>query len=182
MIATEAGYHRQCLSSYYNQERGLNKATEKSSEGILTGVALAELISRMEDQRVEGNKVVFKLSDLVFMYVNRLNELGVDQVGRVHSTQLKNIILAASSDFEAKNIGRGVYLTFKEEIGQILQNVYLEDDDEEGKYLAKAAKVVRRDMFEMTSNFDGTFSSGCQINVVPKTLVILMDVIMMDPI
>ena len=78
MIATEAAYHRQCLSSYYNQARGLNKATGKSSEGILKGVALAELISHMEDQRVEGNKVVFKLSDLVFMYVNRLKELGAD--------------------------------------------------------------------------------------------------------
>ena len=78
MIATEAAYRRQCLSSYYNQECGLNKATEKSSEGILTGVTLAELISHLEDQRVEGNKVVFKLSDLVFMYVNRLKELGVD--------------------------------------------------------------------------------------------------------
>ena len=96
----------------------------------------------------------------------------------MHSTQLKNRILAASSDFEAKNIGREVYLTFKEEIGQILQNVYLEDDDEEDKYLAKAVNVVRREMFEMTSNFDGTFSSGCQINAVPKTLLILMDMIM----
>ena len=44
------------LSSYYNQERGLNKAREKSPERILKGVALTEIISHMEDQRVEGIK------------------------------------------------------------------------------------------------------------------------------
>ena len=37
---------------------------------------------------------IFKLADLLQLYTDRLIELGVDITGRIHSTYLKNQILA----------------------------------------------------------------------------------------
>jgi len=44
--------------------------------------------------------------------------------------------------------------------------------------LAKAAQIVRRDMQLKSSTFSGTFESSCQEEVVPKSLLTLVDIIM----
>ena len=56
---------------------------------------------------------VFKLTDLANMCSNRLEQLRSDVAGRVHSTRLKEIILAYFPDMEAHKQGREVVLVCK---------------------------------------------------------------------
>ena len=59
---------------------------------------------------------VLKLADLAKMYSARLNQLGVDVSGRLHTTELKNRILAQFPVMQAHREGRDVSLAFKDGI------------------------------------------------------------------
>ena len=50
------------------------------------------------------------------MYSARLNQLGVDVSGCLHTTELKNRILAQFPDMQAHREGRDVLLAFKDDI------------------------------------------------------------------
>ncbi len=86
MIATEAVYHSICLSKYYNKERANNKGPERNEDSILKGIALAEVIAYMKEQRADNKKCTFRLADLTKMYQNVLEQLGIETDIRIHST------------------------------------------------------------------------------------------------
>jgi len=86
------------------------------------------------------------LADLVRLYSIRLQDLGVEQSGRVHSTDLKNRLLANIPGIRAFRQGRDVILTFASDVGTTLKEATLTDDDDEALCQAKAAQIVRRDM------------------------------------
>ena len=56
------------------------------------GIALAELVSFIESERNDKLAPVFKLFELVKLYISRLTELGIKIVGRVNSTRSKERI------------------------------------------------------------------------------------------
>eukprot|EP00112_Aurelia_sp_Birch-Aquarium-sp1_P002959 Seg1330.1 transcript_id=Seg1330.1/GoldUCD/mRNA.D3Y31 product="hypothetical protein" protein_id=Seg1330.1/GoldUCD/D3Y31 len=171
MIAIDAVYHSICLSSYYNKERSSNKSHGSDSDSILKGVALAEVVSYMEEEISEKRNTVFKMTDLIWLYTNRLEQLGVIVDTRVNSTHLKERILTLSPDLIAGMKGRDTYISCRGKVGEMLQMAYVECGDDEGTYLAKAANIVRRDIFTTKSKFDGTFSKDAQKDSVPKTLI-----------
>ena len=66
------------------------------------GIAFAGLNSYIEEARMGSLVVpVFKLTGLANMDSNRLEQVGSDVAGRVHSTRLKERILAYFPDMEA---------------------------------------------------------------------------------
>ena len=65
---------------------------------------------------------IFKLTDLIQLYTDRLIELGVDLTGRIHSTDLKNRILANVPGLNAYKQGRDVMLSFYDDIGHVLRD------------------------------------------------------------
>ena len=91
IVALEAKYHSQCLASLYNKVRQTKEADEQEdSTAINHGIALAELVSYIEDAQADTENVsIFKLSDLTKMYSTRLEQLGTCQSGRANSTHLK---------------------------------------------------------------------------------------------
>ncbi len=90
MIAIDAVYHSICLSSYYNKERSSISSNGSSSDSVLKGVALAEVVSYIEKEIAEKRSTVFKMTDLINLYTNRLEQLGIVVDTRVNSTHLKN--------------------------------------------------------------------------------------------
>ena len=57
---------------------------------MINSLALAELVSYIEDARTESSIApVFQLSDQVTLYTSRIKELGLNVEKRVHSTNLK---------------------------------------------------------------------------------------------
>ena len=53
--------------------------------------------------------------------------------------------------------------------------------DNEAMYLAKAAKIIRRDIFSMHSGFDGSFDDDCQAKSIPPSLLALVSMILEGP-
>ena len=62
---------------------------------MLYGVAVAEIVTFVEEQRIESEITVFKLADLIKMYSNRLEELGLETGNRINSTHFKERLLCS---------------------------------------------------------------------------------------
>lgn len=180
LISQEAVYHNKCLVSLYNRADRLDTVTDISKKNRENeGIALAELISYIEEtKQVSIECSVFKLSDLVKLYSDRLTQLGYEIVGKIHSTQLKNRILANIPDLQAHKQGRHVLLVFEDDIGSALKTVQNENCDDEAIILAKASKIVRRDMLQSGFVFDGKFEANVQKESVSPSLLYLVSMIL----
>ncbi len=85
----------------------------------------------MEDFRMEeGVAPVFKLADLAHLYKVRLEQLGVANEGRVHTSRLKLRLLSVFPDLTAHLQGRNVMLSFND-IGDALKKASHHDSDVE---------------------------------------------------
>ena len=116
----------------------------------------------------EDTEPVFKLLDLIKLYTERLRQLGVEVSGRINSTRFKNRLLIAVPDLSAHVSGKEVLLTYNNGIGTAITlacektMTYVD-----AIILAKAAKIVRRELFEQKNKFKGSFSKDCQEAAVP---------------
>ena len=95
LISQEAIHYAKCLVSLYNKPGRLNQNTEDGDEKIIKGIALAQLVSHIEESRAESvhSIPVFQLAALAEMYSTRLQQLGGDVSSRIHFTDLKDRIL-----------------------------------------------------------------------------------------
>ena len=82
---------------------------------------------------------------------------------------------------EAHKKGRDVILIFNEDVGAALKKACEHDADHDAVHLAKAANIVRRDMFKHRNQFDGSFGSTCQETSVPVSLVALVAMVINGP-
>ena len=109
-----------------------------------------------------------------------VQKLGIDEV-QVHTTRLKNWILAAITDLRSYNEGREVLLAFDQDIGAALKQACNEDFDSEALILAKASNIIRRDIFKLKQCFDGQFLPDCQEKSIPSTRTALVNMILAGP-
>lgn len=181
MVAIEAKYHHKCLVQLYNRARTVgvtgNTAIHATS---LENLVFAELVSYIEDLLYEETSVpVFKLADLAHMYTTRLEELGATSKHRTQTTRLKERLLSALPNLRAYTEGRDLVLTFNDAIGGALKKAC--DKDNDALHLARAARIVRREMFQTSYTFDGSFREGCQEDSVPQSLLALVKMILDGP-
>ena len=94
----------------------------------------------------------------------------------IHSTILKNRLMAELSEFRAHSEGRDTLLTFQKNIGSALKKAC--DNDSDAMHLARAAEVVRRLIFEKDFSFHGSFQADCQKDAVPPPLLALVNMIL----
>ena len=123
---------------------------------------------------------IFKLCDLAQLYVSRMEQLGVKLDARVHTTRLKQRLLAQFTDMQAQKQGRDILLAFEEDIGTALAKACEFDSDNEAIHLARAATIVRSQMFGKAKPFNG-FPSGCRKDSVPSLLLALVNMILEGP-
>ena len=177
LVASEAKYHAKCLVALYNAAERV-KASEPADSNTTEAHyarAFAELIAFIEDTLADREECspVFKLSDLVRLYRERLVQLGVSSPC-VHSTRLKDRILASFPELQAFKDGRDILLTSNEDIGTALRQVCERDIDNDAYILAQAARIVRKEIMNTTIKFDGTFSTSCQVEGLPQSLQTLV--------
>lgn len=86
----------------------------------------------------------------------------------VHSTRLKEKLLAEIPELEAHKSGRDVLLAFKSDIGLALSQA---SNYSEAIILGKAAKILRRHMTDHEFIFDGRFHESCVTDAVPPALL-----------
>lgn len=171
MHAMDVDYHLTCLTSLYNSARSLESDTNNGTSDVeqkrpLEAIAFAELTMFVEESVAEGT-TVFLLSDLVKLYTTRLQQLqlSLHVQGRVNSTRLKERLMAQIPDLYAHTDGKEVRLAFTKDVGQALK--FMQENssvDEAAMILAKAASLIRKDLFRTDYSFDGTFEQGCQGN------------------
>lgn len=182
MVAIDAMYHVKCLVSLYNRSRKLKKKSEDTTDQSLPGIAFAELVSYIEEFRETCTIApVFKLADLAKLYATKLNELDGVSSGTVNTTRLKDRLLAVFPDLSAHSQGRDVLLVFDKDIGDALRKACEQDLDSDGLHLAKAAKIIRREIFKSQQCFKGTFDPNCEDNSVPAALKALVGMILNGP-
>ncbi len=178
MIALEAKYHGRCLVGLYNRARKARAMHVSEDRADLHGTAFAELVAYIEDFRMEeGVAPVFKLADLANLYKIRLEQLGVANEGRVHTSRLKLRLLSVFPDLTAHLQGRNVMLSFNDDIGDALKKACHHDSDNDAMHLAQAAKIVRKEIFGQAFPFNGTFTDEYLQSAVPQSLLALVNMI-----
>lgn len=78
-----------------------------NTNGFSHCIALVELIGYIEAMKL-AVALIFKLADLVQLYTNQLRELGVIVFSRIHSTDLKEHILANMPGLHAYKQSRDI--------------------------------------------------------------------------
>ena len=144
----------------------------------LDELAFAELITYIDECLEVEEPAVVTLSDFVRFYTSKLHELGAE-CGKVNATRLKERVQAALPDLTAHAEGREVRLVPQQKIGGLLSKVKKMDSD--AWCLARAARIVRREILKVKNSFTGTFVSECQKNVVPVSLLTLVGMIIKGP-
>ncbi len=151
MIAIEAKYRRKCLVALYNRASRSN-CTDRNEEADLHGIAFAELVAYIDEFRFDEKIApVFKLDDLAQLYKSYLEQLGVVNKSRIHTSRLKVRLLSVFPDMRAHLEGRSVILSFDNDMGGALRKACDHDGDRNTMYLLNAAKIVRKEMF--TNNY-----------------------------
>ena len=79
---------------------------------------------------------------------------------------------------QAQSKGHDIPLVFDEDIRAALAKVCQLDQDSDGIHLAKAAQIIRQQLFDKWEAFDGVFHEVCQENSVPSTLRALVSMIL----
>ena len=112
---------------------------------------------------------MFKLADLVSLYKQRLEQFGIGSSDLdIHSTRLKDKLLAEIPELEAHKSGRDILLAFQKYNGFALSQVC---NYSEAIILGKAAKILRWHMIDHEFKFDGWFHEGCVEDAIPLSLL-----------
>ncbi|CAE1172272.1 unnamed protein product [Acanthosepion pharaonis] len=174
VVALEVKYHLRCLQKLYNAERAylnsLEKA-EKSDPGKdLYPVAFLELVIYIMDSKVtntEATPVLFRLAGLASVYKPCLEHVGVDCLN-VHSTRLKEQLLARIPELESHKKGCDALLAFKADIGPVLHEA---SQYSNALHLSKAADILRKEMLQHKIKFSSELKDGFGEEAIPPALL-----------
>ena len=184
MVAADAIYHRNCYVDLRNRWRShITKTKKKNLENKVSidALVLAELVAYIEESRNDtNNAIVFKLSDLTKKYVNRVAELKQVDVSTIYvrATTLRERLEERIPELWVEKQGKEVLLILYENIGPTIQYALNSDMDKDAVKLANAAQVIRKEMFESSFKFSGSFEEGCELNSVPQSLIALVHMIL----
>ena len=82
---------------------------------------------------------------------------------------------------EAHKQGRDTVIISNADVGSALRKACEHDVDDDAAHLARAASIVRRDMFKIMNQFSGSFEISCQQDSVPVSLLELVAMILNGP-
>ena len=82
---------------------------------------------------------------------------------------------------EAHKQGRDVVLIFNKDVGSALSKACEHDAVKDAVHLARAAKIVRKDMFQLKNQFSVSFGAKCQEDSVPASLLALVAMVLNGP-
>ena len=98
----------------------------------------------METKSSSEGPAIFRLADMVNLYRQRLEQLGMETPD-INSTRLKDKLLAEIPELKPHKKGRDVLLAFQKDVGFALSQA---SDYGDAMTFAKAAKILRRHMLD----------------------------------
>lgn len=179
LVALEAKYHNTCLVKFLNRARSYARAQRQVASDpkrVTYGLVVRELVDYIQDMFLFNETApVFKLSKLTKLVSTRMVCLGVpieDQ--SVNRTRLKDELLSfipGLREGRCGQDGREVVLLFDADVGNAVRDACQINDVSDGMCLARAANILRRDMFKDFPVFTGTFKEPFTDNeCVPLSL------------
>ena len=180
MTASDAVYHKKCMTVLHTRYRSFVRKNEEASSSQNMppeSVALAELISYLEEMKCTDDSYTFKLADLTKLYTERLAQLGGDISKRINSTHVKDKLLRHLPQLEAHKSNHEVVLSFKEDIGEALLHACRQSSDNDAVILMRAAQIVRKDILQKQYQFNGSLVNE-SYNNSPPSLAALMEMIL----
>lgn len=181
MVAIDAEYHLTCLTKLYRRYMKHHSMSDDKVNS-LHGIAFARVISYIESSHDDSSVApIFILADLGKMYSTYLENLGVKVDGRLHTTRLKKRILAYFPDMISCNQGNNVTLAFDKDIGLALRKMHECDYDSEAMHLARAANIIRSELFKCCNIFNGTFTQKHEDECISSSLLELVNMILHGP-
>ena len=91
---------------------------------------------------------VFKLIDLKALHCERLQKLGGNTTGNIHSTRLAEKLLQHIPNLETHHSNFGTELSFNDDIGDALLHACNLDPDDEAIMMMRVAKLIRKEVLE----------------------------------
>ena len=122
-------------------------------------------------------ETIFKLAELAQLYKSRIEQLKVKVDTRINTTRLRERILAEFPDMQSYKKGRDVLMAFEEDVGAALAKAYEQDSDKDAVHIARAAQIVRRQIFGEAKPFNG-FPERCHEDSVSPLLLTLMNMVL----
>jgi hypothetical protein len=123
--------------------RQLQKATINTDDIMNESRTFVELAGYIE-MSVNDGTLIFKLSELHTLYVNRLEELNI--IKTINKTRLKEKLLEQFFDEQAQHDGRNIVIIFKNGMKDMIKDALKKRDfTEDTMILAQAAAIVRKD-------------------------------------
>lgn len=137
-VAMEAKYHSKWLVSLYNRVRMAKTGGYKDTEEkeIMVGIVFAELVMYIAP--------VLTLADFPQLYMCRMKQLGVTLDAKVHTTRLKQRLLAQFPSMMAQKKGRDVLIAFED---AAMAKACDCDNNNDAVHLAHAVQIVRRHIY-----------------------------------
>ena len=138
-------------------------------------IALADIVSYIEDCKY-GQSVaqVFLMPEIVNMHSDRLKQLGIYDCSTIHSTKLKDKILANVTDLQAHEEGRVNLLA--QLLRRLVRMMTL--------ILTLSRFIKQQSLLEtifctvMSTQFSGSFPSECQETAIPQSLFKLVNMLL----
>jgi hypothetical protein len=158
-VALEVKYHKDCYRGFLNRARSHERSCSTDEQDLyrLTyGSVIAELVSYMEDMFIYGaTSPVFKLSDITKLCTDRMTSLGVKSES-INRTRLKDDLISLVPGLREDKCGREVILSFEPDVGNAIRDACDFNDMSDGICIARAAGILRRDMFREFPQFGGS--------------------------
>ena len=120
---------------------------------------------------------IFKLSNLVKLYTERITQLGADVSSRVNPSRLKEKLLSHMPHLEANKNNYEVILTFKKGKGGALLLTTKQDPESDAVVLMRPAQIVRNEILQMKYTFNGSLDDD-QYKTLPQSPVALVQMIL----
>ena len=166
MVAINARYHLSCLTRLRNRLRDCSTQLEKVRD-----VESADDFVLLMKLAITHQSFPFLSCLSLQNGMNPELESHHPESCRLNSTRLKERLISQRPDLRAEKSGR-------EYVGSILKDTLEEDEDRNTALLAKAAKIVRTDIFNTRYEFSGSFEPGCERKAVPPSLHALVGYIL----
>lgn len=179
-IGGEAKYHAKCLVAIYSATAGV-KANGKLKNKVRgqdnqCSRVFAELVAFIEDtlatREEQTASPVFKLSDLVGLYTDRLAQLGVARPS-VHAARLMDRVLARFPELEVYEDGCDIFFICSKDFDVQLWKACGCDAESDAFTLAQAARIVRKEMMDTRPDLTDNIPENGEA-AVPHSLITLV--------
>ena len=185
MCATEPIYHKNCLTSRYNKFKSKKQAERPEIELLrkIAENALDDVVEYIKDTITlchEGNTTsVFMQKSSTDMYNQHLMFYGASEefTEKTQCTRIREKIMVRVPGQCKANDGQKVTLSIDDDVGRALFEACESASEDPLKVIAKAASIIRRQIFLNVEEFDGDVSQR-QLKSVPYLLVKLISSIL----